>query len=400
MFSAFKSRPFTFLWINTFGFALVQATQRFAFVWLVLEIGQGSGAAGLVVFMLGIPVLFVTIPAGVLADRMDRRILVLISQLAAVLVTIVAAVISLADAMSTGIALALAFGVGATVAVGLPVRNAIIPSVVDRNRLLNGVVMMSMSQNISQIAGPAFGGLAIALWGIGGAFLAQAIVLLVGTLALVPLRVPRARGTSVYRNPLSELGDGLRFVWGHQGIRMLIVMLFISGLFMMGPFAALLPKIAKDELGREAFAASLLFVFMGVGMVTSSLRLASMPRLRNKGGWFISSLILGGVVLAGLGLSPWYGLTAAIMFIGGMSAGVFMNLNQTLIQANTPDEMMGRVVSIHTLGLQGIGPLGSLLAGAGAALLTAPAWMAVSGVILSTTAVIMLLTQKTLRQMA
>ena len=135
-------------------------------------------------------------------------------------------------------------------------------------------------------------------------------------------------------------------------------------------------------------------------MVASSLRLASMPNLRNKGGWFIASLVLGGVVLAGLGLSPWYGLTAAIMFIGGLSAGVFMNLNQTLIQANTPDEMMGRVVSIHTLGFQGIGPLGSLLAGAGASLVSAPVWMAISGAILSGAALLMLATQKTLRRMS
>ena len=130
--SAFKSRPFTLLWINTFGFALVQATQRFAFVWLVLELGRGSGAAGLVSFALGVPVLFMTIPAGVLADRMDRRKLVLISQLAAVGVTLAAGIIVFAGAMTTVVALVLALGVGATVAVGLPVRNAIVPTVVER----------------------------------------------------------------------------------------------------------------------------------------------------------------------------------------------------------------------------------------------------------------------------
>ena len=399
-FSAFKSRPFTYLWINTFSFGLVQATQRFAFVWLVLELGRGSGAAGLVSFALGIPVLFMTIPAGVLADRMDRRTLVLVSQLAAVVVTLVAAVVVFVGAMTTAFALVLALGVGATVAVGLPVRNAIVPTVVERGRLMNAIVMMSMGMNVSQIIGPAFGGLAIAIWGIGGAFVAQGVVLLIGTAALIPLAVPRARAASENRAPIEDLREGLHFVWNHRGIRTLIVLLCGSSMFMMGPFAALLPQIAKEELGKEAFTASLLFAFMGAGMLISSLGLASMPGLRNKGGWFLGSMILGGSMLAGIGLSPWYPLTAALMFVGGLAGGFFMNLNQTLVQANTPHEMMGRVVSIHTLGFQGIGPFGALLAGALAVALTAPIWMAISGAIVAALALFTLLTQPALRQLS
>jgi len=399
-FSAFKSRPFTYLWINTFSFGLVQATQRFAFVWLVLELGRGSGAAGLVSFALGIPVLFMTIPAGVLADRMDRRTLVLVSQLAAVVVTLAAAVVVFVGAMTTAFALVLALGVGATVAVGLPVRNAIVPTVVERGRLMNAIVMMSMGMNVSQIIGPAFGGLAIAIWGIGGAFVAQGVVLLIGTAALIPLTVPRARAASENRAPIDDLREGLHFVWNHRGIRTLIVLLFGSSMFMMGPFAALLPQIAKEELGKEAFTASLLFAFMGAGMLISSLALASMPGLRNKGGWFLGSMILGGSMLAGIGLSPWYPLTATLMFVGGLSGGFFMNLNQTLVQANTPHEMMGRVVSIHTLGFQGIGPFGALLAGVLAIVLTAPIWMAISGAIVAALALVTLLTQPALRQLS
>ena len=98
-FSAFKSRPFTYLWINTLSFNLVQAMQRFAFVWLVIEavdvggLGRGSEWSGAVFFALGIPVLFVTIPAGVLADRINRRTLVLVSQVVAVAVTVAAGVL-------------------------------------------------------------------------------------------------------------------------------------------------------------------------------------------------------------------------------------------------------------------------------------------------------------------
>jgi len=387
------------------SFALVQATQRFAFVWLVIEavnvggLGKGSAWSGAVFFALGIPVLFMTIPAGVLADRINRRSLVLVSQLAAVGVTITAGVVSISGAMTTTIALALAGGVGATIAVGLPVRNAIVPTVVDRKTLLKAIVMMSMALNISQIVGPGLGGLAIDLWGIGGAFIAQGVLLLIGTLALIPLKVPNTRTAEEHKAPLQELKEGLGFVWGHRGIRTLILLLAGTGLFMMGPFGALLPQIAKEELGQGASEAGLLFTFMGAGMMVSSLAIASMPKLKNKGGWFIGSLMMAGMILPALGLSPWYALTASAMFIGGMGGGVFMNLNQVLVQANTPPEMMGRVVGVHTLAFQGLGPFGGLLAGLMAALMGAPLWMAISGAILFTFTTTALLTQPSLRKM-
>ena len=405
-FSAFRSRPFTYLWINTLSFNLVQAMQRFAFVWLVIEavdvggLGRGSEWSGAVFFALGIPVLFVTIPAGVLADRINRRSLVLVSQVVAVAVTVAAGVLIVAGAMTTVLALVLAAGVGATIAVGLPVRNAIVPTVVDRDTLLKAIVMMSMAMNISQIVGAALGGLLIAAWGIGGAFIAQGVVLFVGTLALIPLRVPDVRSAEEHRQPLHELQEGMRFVWDHQGIRTLVILLAIAGIFLIGPFGTLLPQIAKEELGRNALEASLLFTIMGVGTVVSSLAIASAPQLRNKGGWVIGTLISAGIVVPLLGVSPWYALTAGVMFCGGVAAGIFMNLNQTLVQANTPPEMMGRVVSIHTLSFQGIGPFGGMLAGLMAAWMGAPLWMVISGAILFVVATATFVTQPVLRRMS
>ena len=405
-FSAFRSHPFTYLWINTLSFALVQAMQRFAFVWLVIEaideggLGRGSEWSGAVFFALGIPVLFFTIPAGVLADRINRRTLVLASQVVAVAVTVAAGVIIVAGAMTTVLALLLAAGIGATIAVGLPVRNAIVPTVVDRETLLKAIVMMSMAMNISQIVGASLGGLAIAVWGIGGAFIAQGVLLLVGTLALIPLRVPTVRAAEQHRQPIQELREGMGFVWDHQGIRTLIILLAIAGIFLIGPFGTLLPQIAKEELGRNAFEASLLFTVMGVGTVISSLAIASVPELRNKGGWVIGTLISAGIVVPLLGVSPWYPLTAGVMFCGGVAAGIFMNLNQTLVQANTPPEIMGRVVSIHTLAFQGVGPFGGILAGLMAAWLGAPTWMVISGAILFVLTTWALVTQPALRKMS
>jgi MFS family permease len=396
-FAAFRSVPFRLLWTNTFTFALIQSTQRFTFVWLVLDLGRGSGAIGAVSFALGIPVFFFAIPAGVLADRVDRRLLLMSSQLGAVAISALTAVFIVTGAINLWITLGLSAAMGATVAAGMPARQAIIPSIVDRDRLMNAIVLMSMGQNVSQIVGPVVGGVVIAFWGLSGAFFTQAALLGLGALMILPLRVPRPPGTT--RNVRKELKEGFRFIAFTPSIRLLVLMLAVAGVFMIGPFTALLPQIAREQLGQSAFAASMLFAFMGLGMMVTSLGLASVQDIPHKGGWFLGSLAMGGVMLALIGLSPWYAATCVLMFVGGMGGGVYMNLNQTLIQGHTPHEVMGRVMSVHTLCQMGIGPMGSLLAGALASLMGAPLWMAISGAILAFIALSTLVTQPALRRM-
>ncbi len=194
--------------------------------------------------------------------------------------------------------------------------------------------------------------------------------------------------------------EGFRFVRHNRQIAGLMFLLVVSGLLMMGPSGALIPQIAKEELGKGAFLSSALFIFVGIGMLSTSLFLASAGNMANKGGWFIASLIGGGGVFGSIGLSPVYGLTAALMLVWGMGGGFFMNLNQTLIQSYTPPAIMGRVMSIHTLGFMGVSPMGALLAGAMADRLGAPEWLAISGFSLTVISLVVVLTQPTLRRMA
>ena len=233
------------------------------------------------------------------------------------------------------------------------------PSLVEPKKLLNAVTLMSLSQNVSQIAGPALCGAIIALAGVGVAFAGQSALLAVGLLALLPLRVPGPDRSGPGRNMLTEVREGLAFVAGHPGVRTLMVVLLV----MAGTFTTLLPKIAQEDLHVGAFAASMLFSAMGIGMLMSSLVLASFSKLERAGAYFIVTLILGGALNGALGLSPCYSLSLAIMFTTGWNAGFFTNLNMTLVQAHTPQAVMGRVMSIYTLCMAGGMPLGALLAG-------------------------------------
>ena len=372
--------------------------RQFAFVWLALGLSGDAKALGLISFALGIPILVFGIPAGVLADRMDRRVLLFTSQVASLAVTILAAVLVWADAMTTGVTFALALALGATVAFGQPVRSAIIPTLVSQERLLNAVTLNSVSQNLSQIAGPALCGAVIAGFGVGGSFAVQAGLLTVGLAALVPLAVPKPAARAD-RNVLRELGEGLSYVAHHPGVRTLLVVLLVTALVMAGTFNTLIPKIAKDELGTGAIGASLLFGAMGVGMLMSSLLLASLPRLEPGGRYFILTMIGGGLLNTVFGLSPWYGLSISIMFVTGWNAGFFTNLNMTLVQSNTPQALMGRVMSIYMLCMAGGMPLGALLAGTMADLTSTRTWFATCGVALVVVGVLVFVTQPSLRRM-
>src|SRR3990172_1676071 len=211
-FDAFRSRPFRLLWLHTLSAFLVQGIQRFAFVWLVLDLTDDRGAAGIVVFALGIPAFFLSLPAGVLSDNTDRRALLFGSQLVAAAALAVGATLIWSDAVTLGLTFALASIVGATIAIGQPARTAILPSLVEREGLMNAIVLTTLGQNLTMIIGPALGGAAIALWGIGGAFALQAVLSVASLVVLLPLRIPPVVARGDGRRPLQELREGIDFV--------------------------------------------------------------------------------------------------------------------------------------------------------------------------------------------
>ena len=397
--AAFREREFRLLWTNTFLFSLVQSTQRFTFVWLVLELGRGADASGLVLFAMGAPAFVVVLPAGAWSDRLDRRKLLLGSQFGALLVTAATALLVATDRINLPITVALGTALGATLAFGQPVRAAVLPTLVPRARLMNAIVLTTIGMNISMIVGPAIGGAVIAAWGLDGAFGVQALIYGFGLLVLLFLRLPERPPPAVRRRLRVEIVEGLTFVARHREIRALFVLLATTGAFMLGPYQALMPQIAREELGSDAFGASLLFAVLGLGMGATSVVLARSRDLSHKGAWFAGGLVAGGLIQVGLGLSRIYVLTALLMFLWGVGGGLFMNLNQTLIQTHTADEVMGRVMALHTLAMVGLAPLGALAGGVIAGLIGVPAAIALSGLVVSAVAVAVLVKVDSLRSM-
>jgi MFS family permease len=438
-------RAFRFYWTSTFFYFLAFGTQRFVFVWLVLELSDNSGLAGVTGFALGIPAFFITLPAGAYADRMDRRRMVVGANIAGGLVSLAIAALIWTDVITVGLAITMALATGVTTAATQPPLMALIPTLVPRERLMNGIVLRTMGQNLAMVLGASVGGVVIDIWDIGGSFAILTVAYVLSTLAMMRVRsqasavaMPSAAGPSAGpsrngaaggassgsasgagpssngasgaassgsasgagRPPLlTSVREGLVFIYRNPGLLGLVVLLASMGLVMLGPVFVLVPQIAKDDLGQSATGASILFAITSVGMFLMSVVLASMSDLRHKGALLLITLMIGGVIVAGIGASQWYAVTAVMMFLWGLGGGIIVNLNQTLAQTHTPDEMMGRVMSVVALAIAGMMPLGMLAAGGGSVLTGAGEWLILCGAVLTLLGVVMWVRLPALRTM-
>ena len=397
----FAIRPFRLLWTNSFLFILVQSTQRFAFVWLALELGAKSDISGLILFVMGIPVILISLIVGVMSDHADRRMLLLVSQTGALLITVaVAAMVSFGH-ITIRYAVVGSFISGIFIAIGSPVRNAIIPSIVPSDKLVGAIAVNSIGSNLGLIIGPVAAGPAIAVWGIEGAVWLQAAMHLVGFFALIPLQLPASVNTQRKRMR-EEIFGGISFIRGHAEVRSFYVLLSASILYMMAPWIVLGPQIAKEQAGASGSQTTILFGLLGIGQFVSSIGILRYNhKIQQKGLWFIGGLCWGGFVQIVLGQSNSIAMMSVLLFAWGLGGGFYMNLSQTLIQNNTPAAVMGRVMAVHSLLMSGLAPLGALFVGLIARRIdSAPETFSVAGALMLLTAIYFLTTKKNLRSMA
>jgi MFS family permease len=358
-----RIKPFRLLWTNSFLFVLVQSTQRFAFVWLALELGARSDINGVILFVMGIPALLISLPVGVMSDHLNRKTLLLVSQLGALATTIAIAFMVSANMMTISWAIGASFAAGIFIALGTPVRAAAIPTLVPKDKLIGAIAVNTIGMNIGLILGPATAGPVIRIWGIQGAFWLQALLYFLGFIALLRLQLPA--GVNHERKSLRwEILEGIKFIHSHQAVRSFFVLLSSSTVFMMAPWIVLGPQLAKEEAGATATQTTIMFALLGVGQFVTSLFILRFNQLLvRKGLWFMLGLCWGSAVQILLGQSTSIVMMSVFLFMWGVGGGLYMNLNQTLIQNNTPREVMGRVMAIHSLLMSGLAPAGALLVG-------------------------------------
>ena len=358
-----RMKPFRLLWLNSFVFILVQSTQRFAFVWLALGLGAKSDISGFILFVMGVPALLISLPVGVMSDQMNRRVMLMVSQIGALVITIAIATMITLDHMTIRWAIVGSFISGIFIALGTPIRTAIVPTLVPSEKLVGAIAISTIGNNFGLIIGPIAAGPAISAWGIEGAFWLQAALYALGFFTLIQLQLPPSQNNE-RRKLRQEIFGGLTFIQSNSAVRSFFVLLAGSVIFMMAPWIVLGPQIAKEQAGASGSQATILFAMLGVGqLLTSTFIMRYNHKMVQKGLWFMCGLCWGACIQILLGQSSTLIGMGVFLFAWGMGGGFYMNLSQTLIQNNTPPQVMGRVMAFHSLLMSGLAPMAALLVG-------------------------------------
>lgn len=356
---------FRLLWINALSFFLVANALRFLYGWVVLDgLGLGEGWQGFIVFVLGVPSFLLLAPAGVWADRLDPKKILLVTQTALVLVMVGTAMALGSGAGSRTILIVSALAAGAASSTGGPVRSSLIPRVLSQHQLFGGIALNAIAMTLSLVVGAAAARLFGDWFGFDGAFYYMAAVLLVGLGAISRFASPGpALATGDGDRMRSAIREGANFVWDNRGIRTLFILLSVSGLLMSPLMMVTSQAHIKSELGRSAGDAAPMFAVMGIGIALSSIYIMKRNRTHGRAVLFMRSMLVGSAVLCLMGFTTAYWQMLLLAGVLGLCGGIFFTMNQGLIQANTPQPVMGRVMSVYSLVQVGLLPLGALALG-------------------------------------
>ena len=352
------------LWFNNVAFFLVANAQRFVFGWLVLDgLQRGESVQGLVVFTLGLPAAFLVLQAGAWADRWDRRRMLIATQLAGGTVMAATAVVVGSGAVNLAWVILATLLAGSAAAIGSPVRSALIPAVVAREQLFGAIALNAIAITLSMILGPVLAKLAGDRFGFEGAFWFQAILMFVGVLFLLRLEVPSHDEIRERRSVLDETRTAVRHVLDDPHLKTLFGLLLTASLTINPAILVTVQAHVKSELGQDSGKAAIPLALMGLGIAITSFVVMRKGDMKNKGAVFQRAMICGTVITFLIGRTTTFGQVLVLAFVMGLAGGFFINMNQGLVQANTPQSLMGRVMGLYTLVNVGLMPFGALAIG-------------------------------------
>ncbi len=362
---ALRIPDFRRLWANNIAYFMTANALRFVFGWYVLDgINRGEQEQGLVVFALGIPALFLVLQAGAWADRVDPRRLLVLTQLAALVVMVVTALLIATDRATLPVLLLVALAAGAATTVGQPVRASLIPALAGRENLFGAIALNALAMTSSMILGPVLAQVAGNRFGFDGAMWFLAILLVVGLAIIWPLQVPeRERPPGPRRSLMADTIEAVRHVAHDRALRVLFLLLTVAGLTMNPAVMVTLQAFVKEELGRNSGDAAPLLAMMGIGIAVSSVVVMRKGDMANKGAAFMRAMMVGSTMVFLMGRTTEYWQLFPLVLTMGLAGGFYINMNQGLIQANTPQALMGRVMGLFTLVQVGLMPFGALTLG-------------------------------------
>lgn len=337
--------------------------QKVAQAWLIVTLTGSSSAfyLGLDSFSGEFPILLFTLLGGVVADRRDRRHMMLTSQIVQMTVAFILAGLVISGHIQVWMVVTLSFVSGCGQAFGGPAYQSLIPTLVGKEHLPNAVALNSIQFNLARVIGPVVAGVALASFGMVACFGLNGVSFLFVIAAILALRdvhVPPMATESI----VDQMKGGLRYVRNSRNLIAIMVLGFIVA-FLGFPMLTFLPVITKDVFNRDVAFYSRLMTCAGAGAVTGALVVAYIGKHRHIGKILLISLALFGTAMVAFSLSRTPMLTAVLLFIAGSLLVMCTSLTTSLAQLLAPAELRGRVVSIYMLAFRGGSPLGGLASG-------------------------------------
>jgi len=366
--------------------------QEVAQNWLILTMTGSAFLLGLDAFLGDAPFLLFSLFGGVMADRVDRRRILLRSQYVQMSSATLLAVLLLAHAVQVWMILSLSVVVGLAQSFGGPAYQALVPTLVDKEDLPNAVALNSIQFNLARVVGPVLAGIAFYKLGAAACFGLNALSFLAPIAALLLLKrgggiVPPTEGV------LASLRTGLSAVRNTGSLRGLIVLSFV-GSFCAMPLVTFLPVFARNVFHRDAKGYSVLLAAFGIGAILGAFGVAAFGNVRRKGILAVAMQMVFGALMAAFAMSRTPVLSYALLGLAGASLMVVFALFMTLVQANVENHLRGRVVSVYTLAFRGAMPLGNLVAGALAGAFSAPRVLVANGAVMVLMGLVTLVTRQ------
>jgi predicted MFS family arabinose efflux permease len=368
------------MWIGACTSSIGTWMQIDAQSWLIYTLSNKPELLALDQFLNGLPIFLFSLVGGVIADRMDRRHVLLGSQYVQMACAFTMTVLVATGVVQVWMILCLSFVAGLAQAFGGPAYAALIPTLVDKEDMPNAIALNSIQFNVAVTVGPALGGLALHSLGQTWCFALNGLSFLapILTLTMITTRfLPAKTGESI----LTSMKQGFAFIRQQGAMEMLIVLAFLMT-FLSVPARTYLPVFARDIFHRGSETYALFLSLSGIGSIAGALTVAAIGNVRNKGRIALTLLVCLGGSMAGFALSTRLWASCVMLFLfGGAMIGVFAMVS-SLVQLITTNEMRGRVMSVYNCAFRGGMPMGNLVTGKLVALYSAPLVLGVNGLLL------------------
>lgn len=370
-------RDFRVMWLGACASSIGTWMQKVAQSWLILTITGSPFYLGLDVFMGELPILLFILIGGVVADRWDRRHMLILSQVVQMSTAFILAGLVYGGIVQVWHILTLSFISGTAQAFGGPAYQSLLPSLVRKHDVPNAIALNSIQFNLARVIGPLLAGVALAAYGSVLCFTLNGLSFLVVIASLMALHVEHTPPAAA-RAIMKELRGGLAFVRQERAILSFIFLAFCTTM-LAAPMLTLLPVFAQKVFNLGADGYSRMMAFSGAGAVLGATIVAWMGRSPDMRRTALIVQVALGMILVAFASSRVLTLSYALLFVGSLAMMMVLSLLTSLVQLAAPDAMRGRVMSIYMVAFRGGMPIGSLAAGWVAAQTSAPLALAING---------------------